>query len=154
MARDSLGPHEPLSGRYILATNRTQTWMGPAQMITDKLKLFLTYQISVWVKVGYGINSPQNVNVALGIDGQWVNGGQVEINNDRWHEVGGSFRIEKQPSKALVYVQGPSSGIDLMVAGLQIFPVDRLARIKHLKRQCDKVLLHKDSAFNILCQKQ
>ncbi|RYR55593.1 hypothetical protein Ahy_A06g030778 isoform B [Arachis hypogaea] len=41
MARDSLGPHELLSGRYILVTNRTQTWMGPAQTITDKLKLFI-----------------------------------------------------------------------------------------------------------------
>lgn len=139
MARYSLGPHEPLSGRYMLVTNRTQTWMGPAQMITDKLKLFLTYQISVWVKLGSGINSPQNVNVALGIDSQWVNGGQVEINDDKWHEIGGSFRVEKQPSKALVYIQGPSSGVDLMVAGLQIFPVDRLARIKHLRRQSDKV---------------
>lgn len=108
-------------------------------MITDKLKLFLTYQISVWVKLGSGINSPQNVNVALGIDSQWVNGGQVEINDDKWHEIGGSFRVEKQPSKALVYIQGPSSGVDLMVAGLQIFPVDRLARIKHLRRQSDKV---------------
>ncbi|KAF3561135.1 hypothetical protein DY000_02012966 [Brassica cretica] len=139
MARDSLGPHEPLSGRYMLVTNRTQTWMGPAQMITDKLKLFLTYQISVWVKLGSGINSPQNVNVALGIDSQWVNGGQVEINDDKWHEIGGSFRVEKQPSKALVYIQGPSSGVNLMVAGLQIFPVDRLARIKHLRRQSDKI---------------
>uniref|UniRef100_A0A0V0IIT8 Putative ovule protein n=1 Tax=Solanum chacoense TaxID=4108 RepID=A0A0V0IIT8_SOLCH len=36
MARDSLGAHEPLSGRYILVTNRTQNWMGPAQMITEK----------------------------------------------------------------------------------------------------------------------
>ncbi|RIA04513.1 hypothetical protein BRARA_K01246, partial [Brassica rapa] len=139
LARDSLGPHEPLSGRYMLVTNRTHTWMGPAQMITDKLKLFLTYQISVWVKLGSGINSPQNVNVALGIDSQWVNGGQVEINDDKWHEIGGSFRVEKQPSKALVYIQGPSSGVDLMVAGLQIFPVDRLARIKHLRRQSDKI---------------
>lgn len=162
MARDSLGPHEPLSGHYMLATNRTQTWMGPAQVITDKLKLFLTYQISVWVKVGSGINTPQNVNVALGIDSQWVNGGQVEINDDKWHEIAGSFRIEKQPSKALVYVQGPSPGVDLMFAGLQIFPVDRLARIKHLRRQSDKVytqktllsilcsVLHKYSAFNTL----
>ncbi|KAH0909836.1 hypothetical protein HID58_033157 [Brassica napus] len=103
MARDSLGPHEPLSGRYMLVTNRTQTWM------------------------------------ALGIDSQWVNGGQVEIKDDKWHEIGGSFRVEKQPSKALVYIQGPSSGVDLMVAGLQIFPVDRLARIKHLRRQTDKI---------------
>ncbi|XP_043713529.1 endo-1,4-beta-xylanase 1-like isoform X1 [Telopea speciosissima] len=139
MARDSLGPHEPLSGRCILVTNRTQTWMGPAQIITAKLKLYLTYQVSAWVRVGPGVNTPQNVNVALGVDSQWVNGGQVEVNDDRWHEIGGSFRIEKQPSKVMVYIQGPSSGVDFMVAGLQIFPVDRQARFKHLKKQTDKI---------------
>ncbi|KAF8410277.1 hypothetical protein HHK36_002802 [Tetracentron sinense] len=139
MARDSLGPHEPLSGRYILVTNRTQTWMGPAQMITDKIKLYLTYQVSAWVRVGPGATGPQNVNVALSVDGQWVNGGQIEANNGRWHEIGGSFRIEKQPSKVMVYIQGPSSGVNLMVAGLQIFPVDRKARFKHLKWQSDKI---------------
>ena len=139
MARDSLGAHEPLSGRYIHVTNRTQTWMGPAQMITDKVKLFLTYQVSAWVKMGSGASGPQNVNVALGVDNQWVNGGQVEINDDRWHEIGGSFRIEKQPSKIMVYVQGPASGVDFMLAGLQIFAVDREARFKHLKKQTDVV---------------
>lgn len=139
MARDSLGAHEPLSGRYILVTNRTQNWMGPAQMITDKIKLFLTYQVSGWVRIGPGASGPQNVNVALGVDGQWVNGGQVETSDDRWHEIGGSFRIEKQPSKVLVYIQGPAPGVDLMVAGLQIFPVDRKARFKYLKKETDKI---------------
>ena len=139
MARESLGPHEPLSGRLILVTNRTQTWMGPAQMITDKIKLFLTYQVSGWVRIASGATGPQNVNVALGVDNQWVNGGQVEINDDRWHEIGGSFRIEKQPSKVMVYIQGPAAGVDFMLSGLQIFPVDREARFKHLIRQTDKV---------------
>ncbi|KAL6982327.1 Glycoside hydrolase, 10 [Sarracenia purpurea var. burkii] len=139
MARDTLGPHEPLSGRYILVTNRTQTWMGPAQLITDKLKLYLTYQVSGWVRIGSGATGPQNVNVAIGVDNQWVNGGQVEVNDDRWHEIGGSFRIEKQPTKVMVYVQGPASGIDFMVAGLQIFPVDRQARFRYLRRQTDKI---------------
>lgn len=139
MAGDSLGPHEPLSGRYILVTNRTQNWMGPAQMITDKLELFLTYQVSAWVKVGSTASGPQNVNVALSVDGQWVNGGQVEISDDRWHEIGGSFRIEKQPSKVMVYVQGPSPGVDFMLGSLQIFAVDRQARFKHLRRQTDKI---------------
>ncbi|CDP00988.1 unnamed protein product [Coffea canephora] len=46
MARDLLGPYEPLSGSYILVSNRTETSMGPAQMITDKVKLYLTYQLS------------------------------------------------------------------------------------------------------------
>ncbi|XP_022638234.1 uncharacterized protein LOC106765206 isoform X2 [Vigna radiata var. radiata] len=139
MARDSLGPHELLSGRYILVTNRTQTWMGPAQIITDKVKLFLTYQVSAWVRIGSGSSGPQNVNVALGVDNQWVNGGQTEVSDDTWHEIGGSFRIEKQPSKVMVYVQGPASGVDLMVAGLQIFPVDRHARFRYLKIQTDKI---------------
>ncbi|MED6130733.1 Glycoside hydrolase, 10 [Stylosanthes scabra] len=140
MARDSLGPHEPLSGRYVLVTNRTQTWMGPAQMITEKLKLFLTYQVSAWVRIGStGSVGPQNVNVALSVDNQWVNGGQVEVSDDRWHEIGGSFRIEKQPSKVMVYIQGPASGVDLMIAGLEIFPVDRQARFRYLRRQTDKV---------------
>ncbi|CAI0464239.1 unnamed protein product [Linum tenue] len=140
MARESLGVHESLSGRCIAVTKRTQTWMGPAQMITDKVKLFLTYQISAWVKIVPGAASgPQNVNVALGVDNNWVNGGQVEINDDRWHEIGGSFRIEKQPSKVMVYIQGPAGGVDFMVAGLQIFAVDRVARFKHLRRHADKI---------------
>lgn len=140
MASNSLGHCEPLSGRYILVTERTDTWMGPAQVITDKIKLFLTYQISAWVKVGSCIDGPQTVNVAIGVDDEWVNGGNVEIRDDEWHEIGGSFRIEKQATKIMVYVQGPASGVDLMVAGLQIFAVDREARFKHLKRQTDKVI--------------
>ncbi|KAL8145360.1 endo-1,4-beta-xylanase 1-like isoform X1 [Apium graveolens] len=138
MARDSLGQHAPLSGRCILVSNRTQTWMGPAQMITDKIKLYLTYQVSAWVRIVSKAAGPQNVNVAVGVDTQWVNGGQAEINDARWHEIGGSFRIEKEAAKVMVYIQGPASGIDFMVAGLQIFPVDRQARFRHLKRQTDQ----------------
>ncbi|XP_051127337.1 endo-1,4-beta-xylanase 1-like isoform X2 [Andrographis paniculata] len=139
MAADSLGAHEPLSGQYILVTNRTQTWMGPAQMITDKVKLYLTYQVSAWVRIGKGATRPQGLNVALGVDSQWVNGGQVEIDDGKWHEIGGSFRIEKQPEKIMVYLQGPDAGVDVMVAGLQIFAVDRHARFRHLKKQTEKI---------------
>ncbi|KAK9124353.1 hypothetical protein Sjap_013955 [Stephania japonica] len=138
IARESLGHDELLSGRYIHVFNRTDTWMGPAQMITDRLKLFVTYQVFVWVRVGTGATSPQLVNIAFVVDSQWVNSGQVEITDEKWHEIGGSFIIEKQPSNAMVYVQGPS-GVDLMVAGLQILPVDRRARFKFLKDQTDKV---------------
>ncbi|XP_020257936.1 uncharacterized protein LOC109834338 isoform X2 [Asparagus officinalis] len=139
VARDSLSHHEPLSGRHIVATNRTEIWMGPSQTVTGKLKLHLTYQIAAWVRVGSGASGPQNVNVALGVDDQWVNGGQVQATNDRWNEVSGSFRIEKQPSKVIVYVQGPPPGVDLMVAGLHMFPVDRKARFELLKEKTDKV---------------
>ncbi|KAL0911133.1 hypothetical protein M5K25_019249 [Dendrobium thyrsiflorum] len=139
MAKESLGNSEPLNGNYILVTNRSQTWMGPAQVITDNLKLQVTYQVSAWVRIGSDKSGPQNINVALGVDSQWVNGGQVEAVDDRWYEIGGSFRIEKLPSRVIVYVQGPSSGVDFMIAGLHIFPVDRIARFKHLKKHTNKV---------------
>lgn len=137
--KDSIGHHEPLSGRYIVTTNRTETWMGPSQTITDKLVLHVTYQVAAWVRVGSGTKSPQIINLALGVDDQWVNGGHVEVTDDKWHEIVGSFRLEKQPSRVIVYVQGPSLGVDLMVAGLHIFPVDRKARFDNLKQKTDKV---------------
>ncbi|CAI0464241.1 unnamed protein product [Linum tenue] len=114
--------------------------MGPAQIVTDKLRVYLTYQVSAWVRISHGgTTGPQFVNAALGVDGQWINGGEVEVNDGNWHEIGGSFRLEKQPSNAMVYVQGPASGVDLMVAGLQIFAVNRKARFSYLRKQADKV---------------
>ncbi|CAL1395655.1 unnamed protein product [Linum trigynum] len=140
MARDSLGPHESLSSQYMRVTNRTESWMGPAQIVTDKLRVYLTYQVSAWVRISHGgTTGPQFVNAALGVDGQWINGGEVEVNDGNWHEIGGSFRLEKQPSNAMVYVQGPASGVDLMVAGLQIFAVNRKARFSYLRKQADKI---------------
>lgn len=138
-AQESLGWQQSLSGNYILVTNRKQTWEGPAQTLTEKLKLFLTYQVSAWVRLGSGGSGAQKVNVALSVDNKWVNGGQVEADAHLWREVAGSFRLETKPSNVMVYVQGPSPGVDLMVAGLQIFPVDPKARFEHLKKQTEKL---------------
>uniref|UniRef100_A0A1J3DLZ9 Endo-1,4-beta-xylanase A n=1 Tax=Noccaea caerulescens TaxID=107243 RepID=A0A1J3DLZ9_NOCCA len=141
LARDALRTtHEYLSGRYVLATNRSETWMGPYQKITDKVKLFVTYQVSAWVKINSrGVTSPQDVNIALSVDNDWVNGGTVEVDDGDWHEVVGSFRIEKQAKEVMLYVQGPSPGVDLMVSGLQIFAVDRKARLSYLRGQAHVV---------------
>ncbi|CAH9128661.1 unnamed protein product [Cuscuta epithymum] len=139
-ARDSLGAHPQLSGRYLLVGNRTETWMGPAQIITHKVKAYLTYQVSAWVRIGKAASGAQSVNVALDVDGQWVNRGQVEIDDDnKWHEICGSFRIEKEAAKVKVCVQGPAPGVNLMVAALQIFRVDRKARYDHLRGETDKI---------------
>ncbi|CAN6317288.1 unnamed protein product [Urochloa humidicola] len=147
MAQESLSlDDEPLNGKHIHVTNRTQTWMGPAQIVTDKLTLYATYQVSAWVRVaaaagGAPLQRPQCINVAVSVDSQWLNGGQVLARDERWYEVGGAFRVEssKPASRVMVYVQGPDAGVDLMVAALQVFPVDRKARVKHLRKLTDKV---------------
>jgi hypothetical protein len=94
-------------------------WEGPAQTITDKLQLFVPYQVAAWVRVRRqrGKTGPQKVNIALGIDGKWVTGGEVEADDQSWKETVGSFRLEKKPDNAIVYAQGPEPGVDIMIAG-------------------------------------
>ncbi|CAM6086771.1 unnamed protein product [Calypogeia fissa] len=155
-ARSFTGSPPPgLHGRYVYASNRTQVWEGPGQTITEKLQLFNTYQVTAWVATAlpsgsHGVLTPQRVNVALGVDGAWVQGGEVYAGTD-WTEVSGSIRLEKNPEKVIVYFQGPAPGIDMKVAGLHIFAVDRLARVPYLKektdqvRKCDVVVRLQDS---------
>ncbi|KAL6865281.1 hypothetical protein ACP4OV_016432 [Aristida adscensionis] len=126
-------------GHYVHATNRADVWMGPSQVITDKLRLHVTYMVSAWVRAGSGGHERYNVNVCLAVDNQWVNGGQVEADGNGWYEVKGAFKLEKQPSKVTAYVQGPPPGVDLKVMGFQIYPVDRKARFEELKEKTDKV---------------
>lgn len=116
-------PPPQLSGNYIIASNRTQWWEGPAQTITDKLELNVPYQVSAWVRVGklHGQIGPQKVNVALSLDGKWITGGEVMADSNSWRETLGSFRLEKKPKYAMVYVQGAEPGVDLMIAGKLIF---------------------------------
>jgi GH35 family endo-1,4-beta-xylanase len=63
----------------------------------------------------------------------------VEAGGDQWYEIKGAFKLEKQPSKVIAYVQGPPSGVDIRVMGLQICAVDRKARFEYLKEKSDKV---------------
>ncbi|KAF2324213.1 hypothetical protein GH714_010282 [Hevea brasiliensis] len=69
-----------------------------------------------------------------------VETGGPHSNDDKWHEIGGSFRIEKQPSNVMAFVQGVAAGVDLMVAGLHIYPVDRKSRFKYLRKKTDKAM--------------
>ncbi|WOL11584.1 hypothetical protein Cni_G20348 [Canna indica] len=107
-----------------------QTWNDTAQTITDKVKLHVTYQVSAWVRVGAQRKGTQNIDISLTVDGRWISGGKVEAIDGRWYEVGGLFKVEKLPSSVIVSVQGPSPGVDLMVAGLRMFPVDRKSNIQ------------------------
>ncbi|WOL01128.1 endo-1 4-beta-xylanase A [Canna indica] len=55
----------------------------------------VTYQVSTWVHVGDSQRKgPENINVALGVDSQWVNDGQVMAKDERWYEIRGSSKIE------------------------------------------------------------
>ncbi|BBN13674.1 endo-1,4-beta-xylanase [Marchantia polymorpha subsp. ruderalis] len=133
-------PPPGLRGSYLLITNRSYDWEGPAQTITERLQTNMSYQVSAWVAT----RSPDQpgmkhkVDVCLSVDGKWVQGGEV-LAGDVWEEVVGSFRLEKQPENVHVYLQGPGAGVDVMLAGLHIFAVDRSARFPMLRERTDQI---------------
>jgi hypothetical protein len=64
------------------------------------------------------------VIVSLAVDkNQWVNCGQVDADGDEWFEIKAAFKLEKQPSKVIAYVQGPPVGVDLRVMDFYIYAV-------------------------------
>ncbi|XP_024517945.1 uncharacterized protein LOC9637546 [Selaginella moellendorffii] len=138
-AKLSLEFHPEFSGNFIVATNRKFGWEGPAQKLTERIQLFLPYQVCAWVRIGGSSQYLARVNVALSVDGQWMSGGEVEASSSSWTEVAGSFRLEKKPSEVMVYVQGPDAGLDIMVANLRIFSVNRSDQYAALKKQADQV---------------
>lgn len=143
MAKISIGRHEFLSGHCIRVTNRVESLAGPAQTITEKLELYAVYQVSAWVQVAPGKNLPARcITIKVLVDDTCFDVCSIEVDDEEWHEIGGSFRIEKQPSVAAVHVGGPTPSVDLMIAGFAIFPVDRQARFERLKKQTEKVCIH------------
>lgn len=130
-----------LSGKYILCSSRNEIWEGPAQDITNQIELYQSYQVFAWVATTLPLgnsSSSQKVNVALDVDGQWMQGGEI-LAGSEWTEISGSFRLETKPEKVVVYLQGPAAGVDIKLAGLQIFAVDRLARVPLLQQKADKI---------------
>lgn len=124
-----------LSGKYVCCSNRTEAFMGPCQDITDQVQLYQAYQVFAWVKTTLPFGTTE-LDVALDVDGVWVQGGEAQVAME-WMQIQGSFRLESKPKQVQVYIQGPIAGVDIMLAGLQIFAVDRLARAVKLQKQIE-----------------
>ncbi|CAI5991795.1 unnamed protein product, partial [Closterium sp. NIES-64] len=79
------------------------------------------------------------VNIALGVDGGWVNAGSVEASGKEWVRCWGSFRLEKPYRQAVLYVQGPPPGVSIQLADVHVVPVEWRERVPWLREQADRV---------------
>ncbi|CAI5507338.1 unnamed protein product [Closterium sp. Naga37s-1] len=79
------------------------------------------------------------VNIALGVDGGWVNAGTVEASGKEWVRCWGSFRLEKPYGQAVLYVQGPPPGVSILLADMRVVPVEWRERVPWLREQADRV---------------
>ncbi|GMN40836.1 hypothetical protein TIFTF001_010054 [Ficus carica] len=133
--------------------NGTNGWFDPGTACTLRVETcpprtlppsarscFQPDHVSAWVRVGSNTRrGSQNVRVKLEVthtdEKEWVNGVEVEATSEKWHKISGSYRFEKQSLKVMIYVFASDPGVDLMVAGLEIVPVDRKAKFAYLKKR-------------------
>uniref|UniRef100_M8CZM5 Uncharacterized protein n=1 Tax=Aegilops tauschii TaxID=37682 RepID=M8CZM5_AEGTA len=72
-------------------------------------------------------------------DGARVGGGVLVAEPGRWAEIKGAFRVDEHPRHAEVYVHGPPAGVDIKVMDMRVCAVDKIARLRHLRKKTDKV---------------
>nr|CAB3476396.1 unnamed protein product [Digitaria exilis] len=136
------------SGRYVLASHRKSDKDGLCRAIPRLPKPKVTYRVAGWVGVSGGVEVEDSdshvVHVEVRVDGhRHVGGGVVvvEPGNNKWGEIKGSFRVDdddEPPRSAMVYVHGPPAGVDLKVMDLQVSAVNKIPRLRHLRKKADK----------------
>uniref|UniRef100_A0ACD5TR16 Uncharacterized protein n=1 Tax=Avena sativa TaxID=4498 RepID=A0ACD5TR16_AVESA len=128
------------TGRYVLAANRADEKDGLSREISQEPKAKVTYRVTGWVSVDGGPDGghPVRVEVRSG-EGSGFGGGVVLAEAGKWAEIKGAFRVDDQPRRAEVYVHGPPAGVDIKVMDLRVCAVDRVARLRHLRKKTDKV---------------
>uniref|UniRef100_A0ACD5VDH3 Uncharacterized protein n=1 Tax=Avena sativa TaxID=4498 RepID=A0ACD5VDH3_AVESA len=128
------------TGRYVLAAHRADEKDGLSREIPQEPKAKVTYRVAGWVSVDGGPDGghPVRVEVRSG-EGSGFGGGVVLAEAGKWAEIKGAFRVDEQPRRAEVYVHGPPAGVDIKVMDLRVCAVDRVARLRHLRKKTDKV---------------
>ncbi|KAG8053527.1 hypothetical protein GUJ93_ZPchr0001g30192 [Zizania palustris] len=150
--RETMGMPTAGRGRYVLAAQRAGEGDGLCRELSCAPAPKVTYRVAGWVALQEGAGAAaaadggaarHAVRVEVRTDDGRpvvVGGGVVVAQAGKWAEIRVSFRVdEPPPRRAEVYVHGPPAGVDLKVMDLQVFAVDKIARLRHLRKKTDKV---------------
>ncbi|RLN23899.1 uncharacterized protein C2845_PM07G03360 [Panicum miliaceum] len=131
------------SGRYVLAAHRRDEKDGLCRALSRAPRPKVTYRVAGWVGVGDGgAEGSHAVHVEVRVDDhRRVGGGVVVVEPGKWGDIKGSFRVDEDepPRSAKVYVHGPPAGVDLKVMDLQVCAVNKIPRLRHLRKKADRV---------------
>jgi O-glycosyl hydrolase len=112
------------SGAYCgLASNRSNTWCGPAQSLIGLLQTNCTYRISIWVRMAEGGDQTVNMTIQK-VDGatSYQTIDSHTVNSTNWVQLSGSYTLSVASNLTALnlYVSGPPPFTNFYVDDLVI----------------------------------
>ncbi|XP_010414736.1 PREDICTED: uncharacterized protein LOC104700841 isoform X2 [Camelina sativa] len=112
-------------GSYVVVKNRKETWQGLEQDITSRVKPCCLYKVSATVAASGPVQGLVEVMATLKLEtGQAPTNYQLIaktcVFKEKWVRLEGMFSLPSLPEKVVFYLEGPSTGIDLLVQSVTI----------------------------------
>ncbi|EHA8589574.1 hypothetical protein COCNU_scaffold011045G000010 [Cocos nucifera] len=124
---DSMGDGKirPMSGNFFAsATERTQNWNGIQQEVTGRVQRKLAYEVTAVVRI-FGNSTPADVRATLWVQGangreQYIGIANSQATDKDWVPLQGKFLLNGVASKAVIYIEGPPAGTDVLLNSLVV----------------------------------
>ena len=112
----------------VMISNRTATWNGIGQPVTDTLVPGRSYAVSVWARLAEAGEDEFKLTLRT-IDGsgtRWSALTLGRITSDEWQQFVGAFTHEAgSPDESLfIYAEGPQPGVAFLMDNVEITPLD------------------------------
>ncbi|XP_047964717.1 endo-1,4-beta-xylanase 2-like [Salvia hispanica] len=113
-----------LSGHFAVVVNRKECWQGLEQDITNRISAGSIYTICAWVGVS-SLQGATDVLATLRLENNYFSVSykfiaKASASTDHWEKLEGTFSLPILPCRVILYLEGPSPGIDLFIRSVVV----------------------------------
>lgn len=115
--------------KSLLASNRTQTFEGPAIGLTDIVSPGMTYRFDGQTRIQGASSAPVRATLQVSCSGQtgeqYIGAASTTANNTSWSQLNGEFTVpDCELANINLFIEGPDGGTDILVDALSLEAVD------------------------------
>ncbi|XP_074576433.1 endo-1,4-beta-xylanase 2-like isoform X2 [Curcuma longa] len=115
----------PVKGKFfVAATERSHNWNGIEQEITGRFVRKRTYEVTALVQI-FGHTNNADVRLTLWVQSpngreQYIGIAKTQASDKEWVQLQGKFLLNGVASKAILFIEGPNPGIDILVDSIVV----------------------------------
>ena len=135
----------------VMISNRTATWNGIGQSVTDTLVPGQSYAVSVWARLAEAGEDEFKLTLRTTNESgtQWSPLTMGRITSDKWQQLVGAFTYEpgSLDESLFIYAEGPQPDVAFLMDNAEITPLDAdwtddaAARIDALRKRDMEIIL-------------